>query len=204
MRSSSQKKGRAPSWARPLQEEPPRTHPPSRVVRIKVLDEELSSGLDIVSLAGEWLSATANTNMFTYEIAPVFILMENVVMKKMRDLIGYTNGDSILAPGGSVSNLYAVMAARHKMFPSYKTLGLKALPQLVMYTSEDSHYSVKGAGASIGLGTDNVVSIPVDKVSSLGGCLSHIRRSVARYKPTTADWNGSREHADAPIWRLEQ
>ncbi|KAH8023557.1 hypothetical protein HPB51_014806 [Rhipicephalus microplus] len=99
---------------------------------------QLSSGLDIVSLAGEWLSATANTNMFTYEIAPVFILMENVVMKKMRDLIGYTNGDSILAPGGSVSNLYAVMAARHKMFPSYKTLGLKALPQLVMYTSEDA------------------------------------------------------------------
>ncbi|KAL1419767.1 hypothetical protein MTO96_004681 [Rhipicephalus appendiculatus] len=129
---------------------------------------QLSSGLDIVSLAGEWLSATANTNMFTYEIAPVFILMENVVMKKMRDLIGYTNGDSILAPGGSVSNLYAVMAARHKMFPSYKTLGLKALPQLVMYTSEDSHYSVKGAGASIGLGTDNVVSIPVDKYKLTG------------------------------------
>ncbi|KAG0427666.1 hypothetical protein HPB47_025295, partial [Ixodes persulcatus] len=98
---------------------------------------QLSSGLDIVSLAGEWLSAAANTNMFTYEIAPVFILMENVVMKKMRDLIGYTNGDSILAPGGSVSNLYAVMAARHKKFPDYKTMGLKALPQLVMYTSED-------------------------------------------------------------------
>ncbi|XP_077524610.1 glutamate decarboxylase [Amblyomma americanum] len=124
---------------------------------------QLSSGLDIVSLAGEWLCATANTNMFTYEIAPVFILMENVVMQKMRELIGYTNGDSILAPGGSVSNLYAVLAARHKMFPNYKTLGLKALPQLVMYTSEDSHYSVKGAGATIGLGTDNVVSIPVDK-----------------------------------------
>lgn len=124
---------------------------------------QLSSGLDIVSLAGEWLTAAANTNMFTYEIAPVFILMENVVMKKMRELIGYTHGDSILAPGGSVSNLYAVMAARHKMFPNYKSMGLKALPQLVMYTSEDSHYSVKGAGAAIGIGTDFVVAIPVDE-----------------------------------------
>lgn len=50
-------------------------------------------------MAGEWLTATANTNMFTYEISPVFILMEHITMKKMRDIIGYKGGDSILAPG---------------------------------------------------------------------------------------------------------
>lgn len=50
-------------------------------------------------MAGEWLTATANTNMFTYEIAPVFILMETVVMEKMREIIGFHGGDSILAPG---------------------------------------------------------------------------------------------------------
>lgn len=52
-------------------------------------------------MAGEWLTATANTNMFTYEIAPVFILMENVVMTHMREIIGknWRKGDSILAPG---------------------------------------------------------------------------------------------------------
>lgn len=60
---------------------------------------QLSCGLDVVSMAGEWLTATANTNMFTYEIAPVFILMEHVVLKKMRETIGFMDGDSILAPG---------------------------------------------------------------------------------------------------------
>jgi glutamate/tyrosine decarboxylase-like PLP-dependent enzyme len=60
---------------------------------------QLSCGLDLVSMAGEWLTATANTNMFTYEIAPVFILMEHVVMEKMREVIGFQGGDSILAPG---------------------------------------------------------------------------------------------------------
>ena len=50
-------------------------------------------------MAGEWLTATANTNMFTYEIAPVFILMESVVLAKMRQIIGWEAGDSILAPG---------------------------------------------------------------------------------------------------------
>ena len=87
-------------------------------------------------MAGEWLTATANTNMFTYEIAPVFILMENVVLRKMREIIGWSKGDSILAPGGSISNLYAFLAARHKMFPKYKEQGLTSIDgQLVMFTS---------------------------------------------------------------------
>ena len=46
-------------------------------------------------MAGEWLAATANTNMFTYEIAPVFIMMEHEVneiwyigcLKKYENLI---------------------------------------------------------------------------------------------------------------------
>jgi len=54
-------------------------------------------------MAGEWLTATANTNMFTYEIAPVFILMENVVMERMREIIGWNGGDSILAPGNPMT-----------------------------------------------------------------------------------------------------
>ncbi|XP_050735590.1 glutamate decarboxylase-like [Eriocheir sinensis] len=125
---------------------------------------QLSCGIEVVSLAGEWLTAAANTNMFTYEIAPVFILMEQVTMKHMRDIIGYKNGDSILAPGGSVSNLYAALAARHKMFPEYKKKGLKALPgELVMFTSLHSHYSLMGAAAAMGLGTDNLIEVPVDE-----------------------------------------
>uniref|UniRef100_A0A1B0DE52 Uncharacterized protein n=1 Tax=Phlebotomus papatasi TaxID=29031 RepID=A0A1B0DE52_PHLPP len=125
---------------------------------------QLSCGLDIISMAGEWLTATANTNMFTYEIAPVFILMENVVLTKMREIIGWNCGDSILAPGGSISNLYAFLAARHKMFPGYKEHGSRALPgDLVMFTSDQSHYSVKSCAAVCGLGTDNCVMVPSDE-----------------------------------------
>ncbi|EEB10349.1 glutamate decarboxylase, putative [Pediculus humanus corporis] len=127
---------------------------------------QLSCGLDLVSMAGEWLTATANTNMFTYEIAPVFILMETVVMRKMREIIGpgWENGDSILAPGGSISNLYAFLAARHKMFPYYKEKGLSAIPgQLVMYTSNQCHYSIKSCASVCGLGTDHCVEVPSDE-----------------------------------------
>lgn len=58
-------------------------------------------------------------------------------MRHMRKVIGYKNGDSIMAPGGSVSNLYAALGARHKMFPDYKENGLRHLSgQLVMFTSK--------------------------------------------------------------------
>jgi glutamate decarboxylase len=120
---------------------------------------QLSNGVDVISMAGEWLTATANTNMFTYEISPVFILMEHMTLKKMREIIGYKGGDSILAPGkhnfdilinfhtddvmkferagGTISNLYAVLAARYRKYPRVKSEGLQSLPgPLVMFTSE--------------------------------------------------------------------
>ncbi|KAF5274780.1 hypothetical protein FQR65_LT00363 [Abscondita terminalis] len=127
---------------------------------------QLSCGLDLVSMAGEWLTATANTNMFTYEIAPVFILMENVVMTHMRQIIGenWSHGDSILAPGGSISNLYAFLAARHRMFPQYKEKGIASIKgQLVMFTSDQSHYSIKSCASVCGLGTDNCIMVPSDE-----------------------------------------
>lgn len=104
--------------------------------------------------------------MFTYEIAPVFILMETVVLTKMRDIIwpGYTGGDSILAPGGSISNLYAFLAARHKMFPGYKEHGPRGLPgDLCMFTSDQSHYSIKSCSSVCGLGTENCIMVPSDE-----------------------------------------
>jgi glutamate decarboxylase len=125
---------------------------------------QLSCGLDVISLAGEWLTATANTNMFTYEIAPVFILMEHECLKKMRDIIGWDGGDSILAPGGSISNMYALMIARHKLFPQHKKYGMRAIKgQLIMYTSQHHHYSIKGGASAIGLGTENCVQVACDE-----------------------------------------
>lgn len=142
---------------------------------------QLSTGLDVISMAGEWLTATANTNMFTYEIAPVFILMESVVFAKMREIIGWNCGDSILAPGGSISNLYAFLAARHRMFPEYKQHGSKCLPgELVMFTSDQSHYSVKSCAAVSGLGTDNCVMISSDESGRM--IASELERAIVAAK----------------------
>ena len=106
---------------------------------------QLSCGLDVTSLAGEWLTAAANTNMFTYEIAPVFILMEHECLKKMREIIGFEGGDSILASGGSVSNMYALMIARHKIFPMVEPPpGLAMMTFLLCAAQEVRHEGHQG------------------------------------------------------------
>ena len=36
---------------------------------------------------------------FTYEIAPVFTLMEEVVLQRMLSMIGWPQGDALFSPG---------------------------------------------------------------------------------------------------------
>ncbi|XP_007444188.1 glutamate decarboxylase 2-like, partial [Python bivittatus] len=126
---------------------------------------QLSTGLDMVGLAADWLTSTANTNMFTYEIAPVFVLLEYVTLRKMREIIGWPggSGDGIFSPGGAISNMYAMLIARFKMFPEVKEKGMAAIPRLVAFTSEHSHFSVKKGAAALGIGTDSVILIRCDE-----------------------------------------
>lgn len=125
---------------------------------------QLSQGLDIVSLAGEWVTAVTNTNMFTYEVAPVYSCIERVLLNKMQSIIGWNteDADGLFNPGGSISNMYAVMAARYRAFPEIKQKGLFDLPNLILYTSVHSHYSLEKAAAILGIGTDNVQLVGVD------------------------------------------
>lgn len=46
-----------------------------------------------------------SVSRFTYEIAPVFVLMEQLTLRKMREIIGWPDGegDGIFSPGESTS-----------------------------------------------------------------------------------------------------
>lgn len=45
-------------------------------------------------------------------------------------------GDGIFTPGGSASNMYGVSLARHHKFPESKVKGMRALPNVHIYTSK--------------------------------------------------------------------
>uniref|UniRef100_A0A8C9SZ03 Glutamate decarboxylase 1 n=1 Tax=Scleropages formosus TaxID=113540 RepID=A0A8C9SZ03_SCLFO len=117
------------------------------------------------SISCQLLLELAVPKRFTYEIAPVFVLMEQLTLKKMREIIGWPNGegDGIFSPGGAISNMYSVMVARYKYFPEAKTKGMSAVPRLVLFTSEHSHYSIKKSGAALGFGVENVILLKSDE-----------------------------------------
>jgi len=124
---------------------------------------QLYHGADEYGLAGSWLSDALNTNIHTFEVAPAFIIIEHAVLGHIRQLFGWGDqGDGIFSPGGSMSNMYGMMLARHKAFPEVKRTGLGGLPPLVALTSEESHYSIVKGANWLGLGVDNVVKVATD------------------------------------------
>lgn len=83
----------------------------------------------------KWSEILCAACSFTYEVAPVFVLMETEVLRGLRQLVGWTEGDGIFCPGGSTSNMYAMNLARYRLFPEVKSQGLWSLPRLAIFTS---------------------------------------------------------------------
>jgi len=124
---------------------------------------QLYHGADEYGVAGSWLADSLNTNNHTFEVAPAFIIIERSVLAYIRNLFGWGDqGDGIFCPGGSLSNMYGMMLARHKFFPEIKKTGLAGHLPLVAFTSEESHYSIVKGANWLGLGVDNVVKIKTD------------------------------------------
>ncbi|CAG9568079.1 unnamed protein product [Danaus chrysippus] len=98
---------------------------------------QLYGPMDPYGLAGTWIAEAFNTSQYTFEVAPVFTLIELKMIEHILKLFGIPGGDGIFSPGGSISMLYALVAARFKTFPEVKSKGMKKLPEMVIFTSED-------------------------------------------------------------------
>ncbi|NXO02273.1 GADL1 decarboxylase, partial [Rhinopomastus cyanomelas] len=123
---------------------------------------QLYAGADYYSLVARFITEALNPSVYTYEVSPVFLLVEEAVIKKMVECVGWEEGDGIFNPGGSVSNMCAMNLARYRLFPEVKEKGLSGLPRLVLFASEECHYSVKKAASFLGIGTENVCFIRTD------------------------------------------
>jgi glutamate decarboxylase len=125
---------------------------------------QLYSGLDPFGVCADWAATALNGSVYTYEVAPVFTIMELEVFERMRNIIGFPpgKGDGLFCPGGSMANGYAISLARYKKRPEVKSKGLFGLKPLIMFSSEDAHYSFKKLASFQGLGADQVIGVKVD------------------------------------------
>lgn len=140
---------------------------------------QLFSGFDPVAIVGEWMAATINASMYTYEVAPAMTLVEREVIARMGRAAGWDKAEGLFTPGGSLANLMAMLLARQRMFPDAKANGLGAASPVV-FASGEAHYCVERAAVILGLGSKAVVHVPTDgygrmRLDALEHALAHAK-----------------------------
>lgn len=122
---------------------------------------QLWSGTDLAVVIAEMISAFTNSSTYTYEVAPVYSLMEMELLDALAKKIGYTEYDGILTPGGAIANLQGMLCARHHAIPDARLNGYGG-KKLVCFTSRHSHYTIKRGANIMGLGMNAARYIAVD------------------------------------------
>ncbi|MCA0151835.1 pyridoxal phosphate-dependent decarboxylase family protein [Winogradskyella vincentii] len=104
---------------------------------------------------GDLLSVMFNNSMYTYKVAGPQVGVEKQVLKNICKLAGYSeDSNGTFAPGGSMSNMMALIMARDFKNESIRTLGLQQ--SMTLYTSNESHYSISKNAALTGIGRNQV------------------------------------------------
>jgi aromatic-L-amino-acid decarboxylase len=114
------------------------------------------SGLESGVLA-DALAGSFDINMASWSAAATEL--ERQAIGWLASFIGYPAGDGHFTSGGTVSNLSALAAARHRLLPDARTAGLGGR-RLAVYCSAEAHASVVRAAELIGIGSDAVRALP--------------------------------------------
>ena len=121
---------------------------------------QLYGGFNLPGFLGEVFASLTNTSMATYEIAPIATLIEQALIQEINSYIGFNRGEGTFVTGGSNANLIAMLCARNKAFPEIKQRGISY--PLVLFVSDQSHYSFLKAANVLGIGLNNVIKVRTD------------------------------------------
>ncbi|KAF2129784.1 glutamate decarboxylase-like protein 1 [Dothidotthia symphoricarpi CBS 119687] len=130
--------------------------------------DKLYASTNAVGLVSELVLATLNTNVHVYQVSPVLTLVEKHTTKYLANLFNFppTHSGGISQPGGSASNSTAIVIARNTLYPETKTDGNGSY-KFTLFTSAHGHYSVEKAANLFGLGSKNVISVPVNPAGQM-------------------------------------
>src|SRR5437762_10980571 len=117
---------------------------------------------------GVWadaLCSSLNQNAGAWRNGPTSALIEDRVIRWLCELIGYgSEAYGVLASGGSEANLIALKCARDQAARDICNRGVRAVDaDLVVYTSEQCHFSVEKSADILGLGRQSVRKIETDR-----------------------------------------
>ena len=124
-------------------------------------------GANLPSIVGEIIAALTNTSACTFESAPVSTILEKYMIDQMLDLVGFVQGEGQMTTGSSNANMIAMMAARNNANNSVKQSGLFGQQKLFAFVSADAHYSMDKAANILGIGTDQLIKVSLDRYGAM-------------------------------------
>jgi glutamate/tyrosine decarboxylase-like PLP-dependent enzyme len=114
-----------------------------------------------VAALGDLAASILNQNMTAWRSAPAEITIERTVVKWLAVAVGCDGFSGTLTGGGSAANLMGLTMAREAKTPANER-GLQCAAPGVIFASDQVHMAVPKAVAMIGIGRENLRTVPCD------------------------------------------
>ena len=123
------------------------------------------AALPAAAIVEAW-TAAVDQNVGMWPLGPAAVELEQVTLGWLADLLGYPSSSGYFGSGATMANTVSLAVARHwfgrKQGVDVREEGVRALPPLAVYGSEELHVSDHKALRTLGLGSGCVREIPID------------------------------------------
>ena len=131
------------------------------------------AGNSVAGLMGGIIEGLCQQNLLNSQFCGrTATFIECCTVNWLRTLVGYPISDfiegiahlgGVATTGGTCSNMYALLMARQKAYPSSFSSGINSSMRdraKILVASDITHYSVAAAAGLLGLGTDSILKVP--------------------------------------------
>ena len=124
------------------------------------------------ALAADWLTSAWDQNAFSYVSSPASSVIEEIAGRWVREVLGLAAEVSCgFTTGATTSNMVGLAAARHAVLAragwDVEARGLIGAPAIRILAGDEVHASALQALRFVGLGSDTVERIPVDRQGAI-------------------------------------
>ena len=122
--------------------------------------------LPAAAIVEAW-TAAVDQNPGMWPLGPAAVELEQVTIGWLAELLGFPAASGYFGSGATMANTVALAVARHSFGRKHGVdvteQGVRALPELAVYGSEELHLSDHKALRTLGLGSGCVRKIPIDE-----------------------------------------
>jgi len=122
--------------------------------------QQVAAPIPLAALV-EPVVAALNNSVAVWDMSPAATVIDRDLLQRFKQLFGYpARAEGSMVAGGAFANLTALLAARAKLVPgAWRRGGAR----IAVLAGAQAHYSVNRAAGILGLGSEAVFTIPLDK-----------------------------------------